>query len=188
MNRSRLLLVAVALPLVLSACRKKTPPTVTPEPVPNAGPVTPVRNPEVPAATPDNGAAERERREREEAVRALSQTIYFEYNSDELRDDARTNLDAKVRLMAANPSVRIMIEGHCDERGDDEYNIVLGRRRAEAAKRYLTDRGVDAARVETVSFGRERPAVQGTGEEAWAQNRRDEVKITTGADQIRPAR
>jgi peptidoglycan-associated lipoprotein len=110
----------------------------------------------------------------------LLSTIYFEYNADELRDDSRAILDEKIKVLNSNPGVRIRIEGHCDERGNDEYNIVLGRRRAEAAKRYLTDRGVDASRIETTSFGRERPAVQGSGEESWSRNRRDEFAITAG--------
>ncbi|MES2522213.1 MAG: OmpA family protein [Gemmatimonadota bacterium] len=187
MIRSRLLLVAAVLPLALTACKKK-PVVVAPEPTPTQQPApTPPRQPEAAPAPVNNGDDERRRAAVAEAVRMLTEKILFEYNSDELRDDAKSNLDAKVRLMTANPSVRIMIEGHCDERGNDEYNIVLGRRRAEVAKRYLTDRGIDASRIETVSFGRERPAVQGSGEEAWAQNRRDEVKITAGADQIRPA-
>ncbi len=79
------------------------------------------------------------------------------------------------------------IAGHCDERGSDEYNIALGRRRAEAAKRYLTDRGIDASRIETSSFGRERPAVQGTTEDAWSKNRRDEFEITAGGESLKPA-
>jgi peptidoglycan-associated lipoprotein len=79
----------------------------------------------------------------------------------------------------------VRIAGHCDDRGSDEYNIALGRRRSEAAKRYLTDRGIDAARIETTTFGRERPAVQGSGEEAWSKNRRDEFEIIAGGDQLR---
>ena len=120
------------------------------------------------------------------ATRArLLETIYFEYAADELREDAKANLDAKMTVMNANPAVKIRIAGHCDERGSDEYNIALGRRRAEAAKRYLTDRGVDASRIETASFGRERPAVQGTTEESWSRNRRDEFELIAGGDQLR---
>jgi peptidoglycan-associated lipoprotein len=115
----------------------------------------------------------------------LLETIYFEYDMDELRDDARASLDAKLVVLNANPQLRLRIAGHCDERGSDEYNIALGRRRAEAAKRYLLDRGVDAARIETASFGRERPAVTGASEEAYSQNRRDEFEIIAGGDQLR---
>jgi peptidoglycan-associated lipoprotein len=117
----------------------------------------------------------------------LLETIYFEYDADELRDDARASLDAKIAILNANPALRVRVAGHCDERGSDEYNIALGRRRAEAAKRYLTDRGIDASRIETSSFGRERPAVQGTTEEAWSKNRRDEFEITAGGENLKPA-
>jgi peptidoglycan-associated lipoprotein len=188
MNRSRLLLLSVALPLALGACRKKTPPAVTPEPAPQttapaATAPRPTETPTTPAA--DAGAAAREAEARARAT--LLETIYFEYNADDLRDDARATLDQKLALLNANPAVRIRVSGHCDERGNDEYNLVLGRRRAEAAKRYLTDRGIDASRIETASFGRERPAVEGSGEEAWSRNRRDEFEITAGGDQLRPA-
>ena len=88
-------------------------------------------------------------------------------------------------MLNANPAVKIRVAGHCAERGSDEYNIALGRRRAEAAKRYLSDRGIDASRIETASFGRERPAVQGTSEEAWSRNRRGEFEIIAGGDQMR---
>jgi peptidoglycan-associated lipoprotein len=122
------------------------------------------------------------------AARAiLLETIYFDYDADELRDEARASLDAKLRLLNANPGLAIRVAGHCDERGSDEYNIALGRRRAEAAKRYLTDRGVDASRIETASFGRERPASTGGSEDAWSKNRRDEFEITAGGDALKPA-
>jgi peptidoglycan-associated lipoprotein len=82
----------------------------------------------------------------------------------------------------------VRIAGHCDERGSDEYNIALGRRRAVAAKRYLTDRGIAEGRIETQSFGRERPAVAGTSEEAWSKNRRDEFEILAGGESLKPAK
>ena len=117
---------------------------------------------------------------------SLLEKIYFEYDADELSAEARSNLDNKIAIMNANPALRIRVAGHCDERGSDEYNIALGRRRAESAKRYLTDRGIAASRIETTTFGRERPAVQGNTEEAWSQNRRDEFEIVAGGDQLRP--
>lgn len=188
MNRSRLMLVLVALPLALGACRKKPAPAATPAPTPVSNPTpTPTRPPETSTAAPvDSAAILREATAR--ARESLLAMIYFEYNADELSDEARSTLDQKVALLNANPAVRLRISGHCDERGNDEYNLVLGRRRAEAAKRYLTDRGVDASRIETASFGEERPLVQGATEEAYARNRRDEFEITAGGDQLRPAR
>ncbi len=182
MRVSRLTLVLASATLVLGACRKK-PVVVAPqtEPAPAAPQPTRPTNP-----TPAARDTMEEYRAKLAATRArLLETIYFEYDADELRDDAKANLDAKISVLNANPAVKIRIAGHCDERGSDEYNIALGRRRAEAAKRYLTDRGVDASRIETASFGRERPAVQGTTEEAWSRNRRDEFELIAGGDQLR---
>jgi len=183
MHRStRLALLAVVPALLLGACRKKPEPTPVPIPVPAAAaePVRPTAAPVAPRDTME------EYRAKVASTRArLLETIFFEYDMDELRDDARASLDAKLVVLNANPQLRIRIAGHCDERGSDEYNIALGRRRAEAAKRYLLDRGVDAARIETASFGRERPAVTGSSEEAYSQNRRDEFEIVAGGDQLR---
>ncbi len=185
MNRvSRLALVLASSSLVLGACRKKPQPTPQPEaPVATAPTPAPTR----PATTaPAPRDTMEDYRAKVAAARALLlETIYFEYDADELRDDAKANLDSKISVLNANPAIKIRVAGHCDERGSDEYNIALGRRRAEAAKRYLTDRGIDASRIETASFGRERPAVQGTSEEAWSRNRRDEFEITAGGDQLR---
>lgn len=182
MRLSRLTLVLASTTLVLGACRKK--PVVAPQtetaPVAQPQPTRPTNT------TPAARDTMEEYRTKLAATRArLLETIYFEYDADELRDDAKANLDGKISVLNANPAVKIRIAGHCDERGSDEYNIALGRRRAEAAKRYLTDRGVDASRIETASFGRERPAVQGTTEEAWSRNRRDEFEIIAGGDQLR---
>src|SRR5437867_2856440 len=80
------------------------------------------------------------------------------------------------------PGLRVRISGHCDERGSDEYNLALGNRRATKAKEYLVQHGVDAGRVETGSYGEERPIAQGHDENAWAQNRRDEFEILAGGD------
>lgn len=183
MKRSaRLMLVLVSSSLVLGACKKKPAPAPTPAPTPTE------RAPErtAPTAAPVDTMAAYNEKVAATRMRLL-ETIYFEYDADELRDDARESLDAKIAILNANPGLRIRVAGHCDERGSDEYNIALGRRRAEAAKRYLTDRGVDASRIETSSFGRERPAVQGSTEEAWSKNRRDEFEITAGGENLRPA-
>ena len=85
----------------------------------------------------------------------------------------------------ANAGMRIRIAGHTDERGSDEYNLALGQRRAAAAKRYLIAQGIDEARIDVVSFGEERPMVEGSDESAWSQNRRDEFEIVVGGDAIR---
>ena len=181
---SRVALVLLALPFAAGACKKK-PAVVQPEP---QMPVTPA---ERPVTTPvDDGSAAREaaeaaRRAIEMARSVLLQTIYFDYDSDELRSDSRAVLDDKLRVLNANPTLRVRIDGHTDERGTDQYNLALGRRRADQAKRYLMDRGIDASRIETTSYGRERPAVQGTNEDAWSQNRRGEFQIVAGGTELR---
>lgn len=176
---TRLMLLVATASIAFGACKKKTPPPA-PAPAPVAGPTsTPTREtPPTPTSTGDNGAAAREAIAKARAV--VLSTIYFDLDADELRDDSKSSLDEKIRILNANPQLRVRISGHCDDRGSDEYNIALGRRRSEMAKRYLTDRGVDASRIETATLGRERPAVQGTGEEAWSKNRRDEFEIIAG--------
>ncbi len=182
---SRLLLVLFATPIALGACRKKPVVAVTPPPR-EAPAATPAATRPAPTTTSTPVDTMEAMRSEIAAARArLLETIYFEYDADELRDDARSTLDAKLPLLNRNPALRVRISGHCDERGSDEYNIALGRRRAEIAKKYLTDRGIDASRIETTSFGRERPAVPGESEEAWSKNRRDEFEIIAGGDQLR---
>ena len=112
--------------------------------------------------------------------------IYFDFDSDALSADATAGLDMKLRILNANSALTLRIAGHADERGSDEYNLALGQRRAASAKRYLTDRGIAGDRIEIISFGEERPAVQGADESAWSQNRRDEFEITGGGDQLQP--
>lgn len=180
----RVAALLLALPIAAGACKKK-PVAVVPDPEPVTAPVS-VNPPAV-----DNSAAEAAaradaiRRATEAARAVLLQAVYFDYDSDELRSDARATLDEKLRVLNANSAVRLRIEGHTDERGTDQYNIALGRRRADQAKRYLTDRGVDAMRIETMSFGRERPAASGSNEEAWAQNRRGEFVLIAGGEELR---
>ncbi len=107
--------------------------------------------------------------------------VYFEYNSFALRDDARPVLDAQAAWLNRYPEVRVRIEGNCDERGTREYNFALGASRANAVKEYLVSHGVAVARVDTVSYGKEKPIDPGDGEAAWAKNRNAHTAITEGA-------
>lgn len=116
----------------------------------------------------------------------LTAPVYFDYDSDGLSDDTRAALDSKLPILNANPSVHLRITGHADERGSDEYNLALGQRRAAAAKRYLTQRGVSEDRIVINSLGEESPAMEGSDESAWSQNRRDEFEITAGGDRLTP--
>ena len=104
-------------------------------------------------------------------------TIYFDYDSSNIREDQRSVLDENARkLREYQPEDMVVVEGYCDERGTIEYNLALGERRAQAIKTYLVDAGVAESRIETVSYGEEQPAVMGSDESALAQNRRAELK------------
>jgi peptidoglycan-associated lipoprotein len=99
-------------------------------------------------------------------------TVYFDYDKSEIRSDARSALKSNAEVIGSGDGATVTIEGHCDERGSTEYNLALGERRANAVKRYLVDLGVPSSRLRTVSFGEDRPAVQGHDESAWRYNRR----------------
>lgn len=101
-------------------------------------------------------------------------TVYFDYDDARLREDARGGLRQNAEFLQSSPDVVVELQGHCDERGTEEYNFALGKRRAESAKQYLEDLGIAPTRMSTVSFGEERPAVPGRNEAAWARNRRVE--------------
>lgn len=103
---------------------------------------------------------------------------YFDYDQSDLREDARTALAADADWLKKYPSVQILIEGYCDERGTGAYNLALGDRRANAAKEYLVSLGVDASRIKTVSYGEERPFCSDSNESCWQQNRRAHLVIT----------
>lgn len=102
----------------------------------------------------------------------VNEDIYFDYESSALGDKAKGELNLKAKWMRMNPDASVIIEGHCDERGTNAYNIALGDRRAESVKSYLVDLGIDAAQITKISYGEERPVDSGAGEEAWAKNRR----------------
>lgn len=108
----------------------------------------------------------------EDLVASAGDRVFFDFDSAALRPDARSTLDRQGQWMATNGAVRVMIEGHTDDRGTREYNLALGQRRANAARDYLLARGVAGARMTTISYGLDRPAAVGANEQAWAQNRR----------------
>ena len=131
----------------------------------------------------DSAAAEN--RAREGVLGMLAAMIHFDYDRSNIRPDDMGALDQKVAIMQANPDLRIRVGGHCDERGSDEYNLALGNRRAQAAKQYLVSHGVEASRIETQSWGEERPLVDGHDESAWSQNRRSEFEVIGGGENLR---
>jgi peptidoglycan-associated lipoprotein len=114
------------------------------------------------------------------AVTAVSafETVYFDYDKSDLRQDARNILSKNAEiLLKSKTDAKLKIEGHCDERGSAEYNLALGERRAKSALQYLLTLGVQADRLSVISFGKEKPAVQGNDEAAWTKNRRAEFVI-----------
>jgi peptidoglycan-associated lipoprotein len=152
--------------LLLAACSKtvmENEPVVEQEPEPVAQVEPPAQEPEPQAAiaAPDG---------REEF---LNECVYFNFDSDVLVPEAQSLLQIKAQWLNDNPDVlAVLIEGHCDERGTEAYNLALGARRADAVKKYLTDLGLNNLTIQTQSYGEERPANPDHNEEAWAKNRR----------------
>ena len=100
-----------------------------------------------------------------------NQRVFFGFNSAEISEEARDNLMGQALYLKNHEDTKIQIAGNCDERGSTEYNLALGARRANAAKRVLVNDGIDASRISTISYGKERPLVKGTGEDVWKFNR-----------------
>ncbi|SJZ35495.1 peptidoglycan-associated lipoprotein [Trichlorobacter thiogenes] len=106
------------------------------------------------------------------------ETVYFDFDKSDLRKDSRDVLSKNAEaLLKQVADAKIQVAGHCDERGSDEYNLALGERRAKSVAKYLTTLGVKADRISTISYGKEKPAVQGSDEAAWSKNRRAEFVI-----------
>ena len=200
---SLLLVIGLAAAVVAGACAKNPPPQTAPQAnADSAAAAERARQDSIAAAQAEadrqaREEAERIARQREadslaalsragEDVRSMLGTmIHFDLDKSNIRADDMGALDQKVAILQANPNLRIRIAGHCDERGSDEYNLALGNRRAQAAKQYLVSHGIDASRIETQSWGEERPLVDGHDESAWSQNRRDEFEIVSGGDALR---
>jgi peptidoglycan-associated lipoprotein len=188
MMRAPSLLMLLAAAAFAVACGGKAAPE-EPAPEPTPAPAPP------PAAAPADDSAERDRLERERMAREaaeraravagdLAAMINFDYDQATVRPADQETLDRKAVILVANPGVKVRISGHADERGSDEYNLALGNRRAAAAKRYLESKGVDASRMEVISFGEEKPLNPGSDETAYAQNRRDEFEVTAGGNNL----
>ena len=138
--------------------------------------------------TPEYQKAEAERQARMKELAAKqklldeirefeNEKIYFDFDKSDLKPEARAVLRKKADWLLKHPEYSVRIEGNCDERGTNEYNLALGQRRADSAKKFLVTLGVDEARISTISYGEERPADPRHNEEAWAKNRRDEFKL-----------
>ena len=107
-----------------------------------------------------------------EKLAQVGNTVYFGFDSAELSGSAQATLDRQAAFLNVNPALVVIVEGHADERGTREYNLALGDRRAIAVRDYMLAKGLNSARIRTVSYGKERPAVSGSNEDAWERNRR----------------
>jgi len=163
----------VSAALVLGACTHKQEAVNTAPPPVQSAPAAPAPAPVTSQIIP--GSAEDFRVN-------VGDTVHFGYNEYNIQDNDKAVLGRQAQWLAKYPSVRVAVEGHCDERGTREYNLALGARRANAVKEYLVSQGVSTARVETVSYGKERPICTESNEACWAQNRRGVTTISGGAN------
>jgi len=176
--------VALALLAIsVAACSKKAEPVLQP-PTDTGAPSTPPSTTTPPSAPTAPPAAADAEAVRAALVRDLGNVIHFDYDQDLVKPEDRPILDRKAEILRANPGLRIRISGHADDRGSDEYNLVLGNKRALAARQYLVGKGIDAGRIDVTSFGEERPADPAENEAAWALNRRAEFEIIAGGDRL----
>jgi len=127
--------------------------------------------PEQTASNQGGSGAQRAQTLQEHLV-AIGDRVFYDYDKSDLKPEARRQIERWAAFLKTNANATITIEGHCDERGTREYNLGLGERRANAAKNFLVSQGIEARRVATISYGKERPAVNGSNEAAWSQNRR----------------
>ena len=190
MNRTRPLSVLPFLTLIvaLGACGPKQqpeeplPPASSMEPEPaEPGPAEPVEvsdwtAPDGPEVEPLS-ATELQRMAADFNRQGALRTIFFKTDKAKLLPEARQILAANAAWLRDHPEFAVLVAGHCDERNTEEYNLALGERRAEAVRRYLLSLGVTETRIETISYGEERPLDPGRGESAWAKNRRTEFEV-----------
>jgi peptidoglycan-associated lipoprotein len=174
----KLVLTSAAV-MSLAACAshpKPTPPAAPTPPAPEAPPPPPPPPP--PMAEQPTGPAPGSM---QDFVINAGDRVYFDYDQYSIRTDAGPILDKQADWLRRYAEVRVRIEGNCDERGTREYNMALGARRANAVRDYLVGRGVGAGRIETVSYGKERPLDPGTGDDAYSHNRNGHTALTSGA-------
>lgn len=189
----RIVLAGMLGSLALVGCAHKKPEPPAPQPAQNddaARKAEQARLAREKAEAAARAKAEAERKARAEAEHArevLTARIHFNFDDSSILPQAQQILQQKAQILRSHPDIQMKIAGNADERGSEEYNLALGMRRAQAAKTFLTNYGLDASRFSTVSYGEERPIAQGHNEQAWAQNRRDDFTITAGANTLMPS-
>lgn len=169
--------VALAALTAAGCTRRETPAPVTPDPGPSQ-PTNPT-NPTNPTG-PVTGGPITPGSVQDFTIN-IGDRVYFDFDSYSIRSDASRILAAQAGWLARYPQVMVRIEGNADERGTREYNLALGARRAESVRTYLIERGINAGRIDTISFGKERPIAAGSSEESWARNRNAHTAIVSGA-------
>jgi peptidoglycan-associated lipoprotein len=167
--------------LALSACSTPKPPP--PAPVASAPPPAPYTPPPARYAPPPRAPIQSGPLPgtQQDFVVNVGDRVYFDYDQYTVRADGAPVLTAQAAWLQRYPQVHVRIEGNADERGTEEYNLALGARRAASVKAFLVEHGVAPGRIETISYGKERPLDPGTGEAAWAKNRNAHTAITAGA-------
>lgn len=167
--------IAAVLFAVALGCHKKE---VAPPPPPPPPPVV-ERTPE-PVKRDDSEELARQRRERltRAASEINSKIVYFDFDRSDIKPQFQSTLNSIADIMKEHTDLTLTVEGHCDERGTEAYNLALGERRANAAREFLVRAGVPASRIQTRSYGEERPVCTVSNESCWSQNRRDEFKAT----------
>ncbi len=168
------MILGILLTLLIAGCagsKKKSEPIAQPEPLPPAPVVEPAPAPPTPQPTPAPAPPK---------MALVLKTVYFDFDKSDLRPDARRTLEENVQVLQAYPNVKVLLEGHCDERGTVEYNLALGDRRANSVRAFLVSRGILGSRISTVSYGKERPVDPRRTEEAYAKNRRVEFVLREG--------
>lgn len=175
----RLALVGVAA-ASLAACASKPKPSypVQTPTAPTQAPRTELPPTQAPVAQTPTGPLPGSA---QDFVVNVGDRVYFDTDQYDVRDDAKPLLDAQAGWLRRYPSVNVRIEGNADERGTREYNLALGARRANAVRDYLVSHGIPAARIQTISFGKEQPLDTGSGEDAWQKNRNAHTAIVSGA-------
>jgi peptidoglycan-associated lipoprotein len=168
----------IAIALLAAACasnEKKDAPVVTDRSAGSTAPKTPDTGGTRTNPTPPSpGLGGDELRDPKSILSKRS--VFFDYDSNSVKDEYKNLVQAHAKYMGDKRDSKIRIEGNCDERGSREYNLALGQRRAESVKRMMTVLGVQDGRIETVSFGEEKPVAQGHDEQSWAQNRRADIR------------
>ena len=169
----RPIILAFALPVLVAACASTTDTTK------DSGGSAPASSSSS-SATPSGTASGQPSGSSSSTSMQVSmpsqRSVYYDFDQSDIKTGQRGTIEANAKYLVANPSAKVTVEGNCDERGSREYNLALGQRRAEAVKKIMTVLGAADGRIETISYGEEKPVAMGHDEAAWAKNRRADIK------------